>query len=139
MSRSSQSKLSLKATMNALRDCHYDLDELAFRTGVDAETLVRVLDAHGRDENYLAIAAAADLQAMQKAHRLRDIALEELEEVVRNAEKTAHALTAAKTILDYHTQLAERVQLPAMAARIEQAMQQQSPDYGWDQPAKPEW
>lgn len=131
MKRKSLSKISMKQLLNALRDVNYDLDELHETTGISTETLAELLSIHGADEGYLAVCAAADRQAMSRAHAMRDDALEALQSVLRDADDAKQLVAASKAILDYHTALTERVQLPAIAARVERAMGEAGPSFGF--------
>lgn len=114
-------KASRKTLIDALRASKYDLEATCAELGITPGQLARHLEAHDLDGSWLAVQAQIDLHAMQRANHLLDLALDEVQDVLRNADDTKHSLTAARMAMDFHNQMSERVQLPAMLRQVEQA------------------
>jgi hypothetical protein len=74
------------------------------------------------DASWLAIQAQIDLQVMQRANRMLDLALDQVEDTLQHGEDPKYTLTAAKMAIDLHGQMAERVQIPAQLKKLEDAM-----------------
>lgn len=115
-------KSNRKTLMAALREARWDLETACNSLGITPAQLAQHMSDQELDDSWLAIQAQIDLQVMQRANHLLDMAMDEVKDVLQNADDSKLALNAAKIAMDFHFQMAERVQLPAMLRRVEQAM-----------------
>lgn len=117
-------KLSRKALVDTLRACKWDLEEVCASLGISREQIAVVMSDAEMDSSWLAIQATIDLHMMQRANRLLDAALTEVESVLAHSDDEKTALSAAKIAIDFHGAASERIQLPALMAKVESAMSQ---------------
>ena len=114
-------KSSRKTLIAAIRDAKWDLEGACETLGITLEQMAYHLTSHGLDDHWLALQANIDLYAMQRANRILDLALDQVEDTLQNGEDPKYTLTAARMAMDFHQQMSERVQLPAMLRQVEQA------------------
>ena len=115
-------KSSRKTLIAAIRDAKWDLEGAAETLGITLDQMAYHLTSHGLDDHWLALQANIDLYAMQRANRILDLALDQVEDTLQHGEDPKHTLTAARMAMDFHQQMAERVQLPAMLRQVEDAV-----------------
>ena len=115
-------KSSRKTLIAAIRDAKWDLEGACETLGITLEQMAYHLTSHGLDDHWLALQANIDLHAMQRANRILDLALDQVEDTLQHGEDPKHTLTAARMAMDFHQQMAERVQLPAMLRQVEDAV-----------------
>ena len=115
-------KSSRKTLIAAIRDAKWDLEGACLTLGITLEQMAYHLTSHGLDDHWLALQANIDLHAMQRANRILDLALDQVEDTLQHGEDPKHTLTAARMAMDFHQQMSERVQLPAMLRQVEDAV-----------------
>ena len=115
-------KSSRKTLIAAIRDAKWDLEGACDTLGITLEQMAYHLTSHGLDDHWLALQANIDLHAMQRANRILDLALDQVEDTLQHGEDPKYTLTAARMAMDFHQQMSERVQLPAMLRQVENAV-----------------
>jgi hypothetical protein len=115
-------KASRKILIDELRASRYDLEATCAELGITPSQLAKHLESHDLDGSWLALQAQIDLHAMQRANRILDLALDQVEDTLQNGEDPKYTLTAARMAMDFHQQMSERVQLPAMLRQVEDAV-----------------
>lgn len=119
---------SRKTLLAALREAKWDLQSACESLGLTPGQLAYHLSDEDLDSSWLALQAQIDLYAMQRANRILDLALDQVEDTLQHGEDPKHTLTAARMAMDFHQQMAERVQLPAQLKKLEDAMEK----FGFD-------
>ena len=112
---------SRKTLIAALREAKWDLQSACDSLGLTPGQMAFHLSDEDLDSSWLALQAQIDLHAMQRANRILDLALDQVEDTLQNGEDPKYTLTAARMAIDFHQQMSERVQLPAMLRQVEQA------------------
>lgn len=115
-------KSSRKTLIAALREARWDLHSACDSLGITPTQLAQHLSDEELDASWLAIQAQIDLQVMQRANRMLDLALDQVEDTLQHGEDPKYTLTAARMAIDLHGQMSERVQLPAMLRKVEDAV-----------------
>ena len=115
-------KSSRKTLIAAIRDAKWDLEGAAETLGITLDQMAYHLTSHGLDDHWLALQANIDLYALHRANKILDLALDQVEDTLQHGEDPKHTLTAARMAIDFHQQMAERVQLPAMLRQVEEAV-----------------
>jgi|688.fasta_scaffold17411_3 hypothetical protein len=111
-----------KTLIAALREAKWDLESACDSLGITPAQLAIHMTDQDLDASWLAIQAQIDLQVMQRANRMLDLALDQVEDTLQHGEDPKYTLTAAKMAIDLHGQMAERVQIPAQLKKLEDAM-----------------
>jgi len=112
-------KPNRKVLIEAIRASKYDLESCCEELGITPTQLAHHLSEHDIEGSWLAVQAQIDLHAMQRANRILDLALDQVEDTLQHGEDPKSTLTAARLAMDFHNQMSERVQLPAMLKQIE--------------------
>lgn len=115
-------RASRKTLIAALREARWDLYSACDSLGITPSQLAQHLSDEELDASWLAIQAQIDLQVMQRANRILDLALDQVEDTLQHGDDPKYTLTAARMAIDLHGQMAERVQIPAQLKKLEDAM-----------------
>jgi hypothetical protein len=108
-----------RALEGVLKRCDYDVDAAARELGMTPVGVAQVLARRGVTCEDLAVWEVADRMVARRVLRMRDKALNSLEEMLDAPDTQAIGARAAEITLNYSKDLEEKLQLTALAKGLE--------------------